>query len=489
MEMHKDEGARISKSRSIRFARSLLAAVAAGVIGAGAATPPSSAAAGLPPDGEPALASQVDFPATPAGRAAEAYFKAFNAGEKAMRDFLNEFVAKESLQKMPLQIRLARYRQMSAQIGPLDPQEVVEARPDLVGVTARGRAGRLLRFDFEFEAAPPHGLIVIRIEAVDADEGQVPPPDPKKDDAELIAAVRDHAERAAGAGEFSGVILIARDNRPIFEEAFGYADRDRKIRNTVETTFNIGSINKAFTALAVRMLAAEGELSLDDTIGKFLPDYANKTAAERVTVRHLLDMTSGIGDFFGDRFAAADKEKIRSLADYLPLFADRPLAFEPGGGSLYSNGGYIVLGLIIEKVSGVDYYTFVRDRVFKPAGMTDSGWAMKSDLAPGRAVGYVRDGEVWKTNYDTLPGIGSSAGGGHSTARDLLRYTVALEKGVFGPAGDERRGGLAIAGGAPGINAILEWMPEAGITIVVMANLSPPAAGRMARQIRAWLPR
>lgn len=465
--------------------RYLLMAVA--IAWAGATTLSSAAAGILPAEGS-ALSSQAGFPATPAGQTAEAYFQAFNAGEAAMKEFLVRYTAKDALKKMPVQVRMARYRQMSAQVGSLDPQQIVEARADFVSVAARGRAGRLLRLDFEFESVAPFGLLGIRVVAADEEGDQGPAPDPKKDDAELMAAVRDHARRAVDSGDFSGVILIARNNEPIFAEAFGYADREKKIANTVDTKFNVGSINKSFTALAVRKLASEGKLSLDDTIDTFLPDYPNTKAASRVTVAHLLDMSSGIGDFFGDRFAAADKEKIRTLADYLPFFADRPLAFEPGHGNLYSNGGYIVLGLIVEKASGVDYYTFIRDHVYKPAGMDSSGWVPKSLPLDGRAVGYVREGAVWKTNYDTLPGIGSSAGGGHATAHDLLKYTIALEKGVYGPAGEERRGGLGIAGGAPGINAVLEWMPEDGVTIVVMANLSPPAAMRMARQIRAWLP-
>jgi D-alanyl-D-alanine carboxypeptidase len=316
-----------------------------------------------------------------------------------------------------------------------------------------------------------------------------PEPGPKKDDAELFASVKDYARRAVEAGDFSGVILIARNGVPVYEEAFGDADREKKIPNRTDTKFNIGSISKSFTGLAIRELAAEKRLSLDDTIGKFLPGYPNKDAAARVTVRHLLEMSSGIGDFFGDRYDAADKEKILSLADYLPLFADRPLEFAPGQGNLYSNGGYVVLGLIIEKVTGRDYYSYIRDTIFKPAGMADSDWIPKATDAPNRALGYVRDGSSWKTNYETLPGKGSSAGGGYSTARDLLKYTIALEKGIYGPAGEELRGGMGIAGGAPGLNAALEWMPDRGVTIVVMANLGPPAAMRMAQQIRAWLPR
>ena len=433
--------------------------------------------------------SEVQFPKTPAGKAAEAYFKAFNAGEESMKDFINVFFAKDSLPKVPLQVRLDRYRQMRGQLDSLEPLKVVESRPNFMSVTATAQGGRNLRFDFEFEAAEPFGLLGIRIELLGDKGDEGPRPDPKKDEAELISAVRDYASRASEAGDFTGVILIAKNGTPIFEEAFGYADRERKIPNKIDTKFNVGSINKSFTALAIRKLAAENKLSLDDTIGKFLPDYPNKDAAARVTVRHLLEMSSGIGDFFGDRYAAADKEKILTLADYLPLFAERPLEFEPGRGNLYSNGGYIVLGLIIEKVTSLDYYSYIRENIYKPAGMADSGWTEKAAEVPNRAVGYVREGSSWKANYDTLPGKGSSAGGGHSTARDLFKYTIALEKGTFGSAGEDQRGGMSIAGGAPGINAALEWMPERGLTIVVMANLSPPAAMRVAQQIRAWLPR
>jgi D-alanyl-D-alanine carboxypeptidase len=430
-----------------------------------------------------------EFPETPAGKTAAAYFKAHNAGEEAMKGFFEKFSAESFLQRMPIQTRLDRYRQMSGQLGSLTPQKIVESRPSFIAVTAQGQRGQVLRLDFELEDAEPFGLLGIRILPLGGQGDEGPQPDPKKDDAELFAAVNDYARKAVEAGDFSGVILIARTGLPVFEEAFGYADREKKIPNRIDTKFNIGSINKSFTGLAIRRLAAEKKLSLDDTIGKFLPDYPNKDAAARATVRHLLEMSSGIGDFFGDLYDAADKEKILTLADYLPLFADRPLEFEPGKGNRYSNGGYIVLGLIIEKATGRDYYSYIRDTIFKPAGMGDSGWIPKAAEVPNRALGYVRDGSSWKTNYDTLPGKGSSAGGGYSTAGDLLKYTIALEKGLYGQAGEELRGGVGIAGGAPGLNAALEWMPERGLTIVVMANLSPPAAMRMARQIRAWLPR
>ena len=436
-----------------------------------------------------AQSTEIRYPQTPPGKAVEAYFKAFNAGEEAMKAFFSNFSAKEALQKTPLDARLDRYRQMRGRLQSLKPQKLADARDNFVSVVAKTGAGELVRLDFEFEAAAPFGLLGIRIEDMSGGGDQGPRPEPKKDDAELVASVREYARRAVEAGEFSGVVLIARNGKLLFEEAFGEADREKKIRNGTDTKFNVGSIDKTFTGLAIRQLAAEKKLALDDRIGKYLPDYPNKDAAAKVTIRHLLDMTSGIGDFFGDRYEAADKEKILTLADYLPLFADRPLEFEPGTANKYSNGGYVVLGLIIENVTGADYYAYVRDHIFKPAGMPDSGWSEKAARLPGLAVGYEREGSAWKTNYDTLPGKGSSAGGGYSTARDLLNYTVALEKGIFGAAGDSERGGFGIAGGAPGLNAAVEWDPRRGVTIVVMANLSPPSATGMARQIRAWLPR
>jgi len=433
--------------------------------------------------------AEAQLPQIPAGKTAEAYVKAFNAGEDAVKEFIEKFFAKDALQKAPIEMRLERYRQIKRELGSLKLEKAAESGPSFFGLTVRAENGQLLRLDFEFEAAEPHGLLGIRIEALGGPGDEGPRPDPKKDDAELLAAVRDYAAEATAADNFSGAILIARNGVPVYEEAYGFADREKKIPNRIGTKFNIGSINKSFTSLAVRKLAAEKKLSLEDTIGKFLPDYPNKVAAAKVKIAHLLTMSSGIGDFFGPRYEAADKEKILTLADYLPLFADRPLAFEPGQGNLYSNGGFIVLGLIIEKVTGQDYYDYIRENIFKPAGMTDSGWTKKAEAVADRAVGYVREGSVWKTNDDTLPGKGSSAGGGHSTARDLLKYTLALEKGLYGPAGEENRGGMGIAGGAPGLNAALEWMPNRGWTIIVMANLSPPAAMRVARQIRAWLPR
>jgi D-alanyl-D-alanine carboxypeptidase len=429
------------------------------------------------------------LPDTPAGRSVAAYIQAFNAGEAAMKEFFAGHVAKEALLKTPVEARLDRYRQMRDRMGAIELQKVVESRDAFVSLVARTTNGPTVRMDFEFEPVKPFGLLGIRIEALEEGGEGGAPADPKKDDAELVAAVKVYGERVARADEFSGVILIARNGKPIFEQACGYADRDKKVLNRVDTKFNVGSINKSFTALAVRQLIAKGKIAPGDTIGKFLPEYPNKAAAAKVTVKHLLDMTSGIGDFFGERYQAMPKERLLSLQDYLPLFADKPLEFEPGAEEQYSNGGYIVLGLIVAKASGRDYYEYVCDHIFKPAGMIDTASYPKDAEIPNRALGYVREGSAWKPNYATLPGRGSSAGGGYSTAHDLLKYTIALGNGTLAGVTEETRGGFGIAGGAPGLNAVLEWDPETGYVIVVMSNFSPPSAERVGRQLRAWLPR
>jgi D-alanyl-D-alanine carboxypeptidase len=425
----------------------------------------------------------AQIPATPAGRHMDAYFKAYNSGEAAMKDFFAAHADAEGLKETPIEARLGRYRQMFQRLGKLELQRVIGAKQELISAVVKGSNGPIVQMDFEFAPREPFGLLGIKV--MDMGEETIPA-DPKRDDAELAAAVKTHLDGLTARDEFSGAVLIAHNGIILFETAYGMADREKKIPNRTSTKFNIGSINKTFAETAIRMLVAEGKLSLDDTIGKLLPDYPNKDAAARVTVRHLLDMASGIGDFFGPRYEKADKSKIRTLKDYLPLFADQPLAFNPGERRLYSNGGYVVLGLIVAQASGMDYYDFVRERIYKPAGMVDSGSFAKDEAVTNRALGYTKEGGPLKPNYDTLPGRGSSAGGGYSTLHDMLSFALATTDGRLGK---DPRGGLGVAGGAPGLNAALEWDAQSGYAIVVLANLDPPAAENVARQIRTWLPR
>ena len=420
----------------------------------------------------------------------KAYIQAFNSGDEAqMTAFLEEHFASSALKEAAVEARLVRYRRAKMGLRSFTPEKIVSESAFQTSLLAKAGNGGFVLLQASVEKEPPHKLVSILMELVENPD-EVIVPDPKADDRKLVSAVRPFLEEQARVAEFSGVVLIAKNGGVLFHEAYGRADREKDIPNLRDTKFNLGSINKNFTRAAIHILERQGKLSLSDPIGKFLPDYPNPDAAKKVTVRHLLDMASGIGDFFGPRYDQTPKDKIRTLRDYLPLFADQPLEFEPGTGNRYSNGGYLVLGLIIEKASGLDYYTFVRENIFKPCGMENTDSYARDANTPNLAKGYTQDGTAKGgrvQNLATLPGRGSSAGGGYSTAEDMLAYVLALKDGkIFLP---DIAGGLGIAGGAPGINAAVEWDPRSGYIVIVLGNLDPPAAVRTARRIVGWLPR
>jgi CubicO group peptidase (beta-lactamase class C family) len=421
----------------------------------------------------------------------KAYVETFNtAAQGQMKAFFSAHVADQSLKEVPVAQRLTRFWAAKTELKSLEIQRTVSDEPYLASVLAKAGNGEFVLIKAATEKTSPYKLLSLSLELVD-DPDNIIAPEPKADDKELAGAVRGLLEARTKADEFSGVVLVAKDLRPIFHEAYGFADRDKKVSNRKDTKFNLGSINKIFTRVAIHQLALQGKLSLDDPIKKFLPDYPNAEAAEKVIVRQLLNMTSGIGDFFGDRYDATPKEKIRTLQDYLPLFADKTLEFAPGTSNKYSNGGYIVLGLIVEKVSGVDYYTYVRQNIFKPCGMLDTDAFLRDGTTPNLARGYTREAGAAAgprvLNFATLPGRGSSAGGGYSTAADMLKFAQAVkDKKVYLP---DAANGLGIAGGAPGINSVVEWDPRSGYCVIVLTNFDPPAAVDVSRRIVSWLPR
>ena len=270
--------------------------------------------------------------------------------------------------------------------------------------------------------------------------------------------------------QFSGVALVARNGVPVFFKAYGYADREKKVPNTSRTRFNLGSVNKAFTQVAIRQLINAGKLSNTDTLGKFFPDYP-QAASRSATIEQLLTMRGGLADFFGDAFARAPKSRFASNADYFMFVSGRPPLFAPGERSQYCNGCYIALGEIVAKVSRMPYEKYVAEHVFGRAEMTSTGYPRSDRPEPEIAQGYTRrNGDGWQNNIQMHGVAGSAAGGGYSTALDLLTYVKALRAGRFPGANPDP----AIAGGAPGINALLETRGE--WTVIVLANFDPPAA-------------
>jgi D-alanyl-D-alanine carboxypeptidase len=328
------------------------------------------------------------------------------------------------------------------------------------------------------------------------------------DQQDLIAGLEQEAQRYADKDEFSGTLLVARDGKVIFQKAYGLANRESATANTLDTKFRIGSMNKLFTAVSMLQLVERGKAGLDDPIAKHWPDYPNKDVASKVTIRHLLTHTGGTGDIFGPQFDA-NRLELRSLADYAKLYGSRGPQFEPGSDWRYSNYGYLLLGLLIERISGKSYYDYVRENIYEPSGMKSSESEFESVKVTGRSTGYRKHEGKWVSNAETLPVRGTSAGGGYTTAGDLYRFSQALASGKLlkrellemattkqvtpkgaPPFMGYGFGNIVIGdsyghgGGAPGMNAELRIYPKEKLVFVALANLDPPAAGRLDKWFR-----
>lgn len=295
----------------------------------------------------------------------------------------------------------------------------------------------------------------------------------------------------AAADSFSGAVLVAKHGVPILRAAFGLADRERRLPVTPETRFNLGSIDKLITRIAIWQLVAAGKLDLDVPIGRYLPDYPNGDVREHVTARHLYEMRSGVGNFMGDAYLKRHTE-IRTLDQYLELFVNEPLQFEPGSAMLYSNGGYIILGKLIEHLSERSYYDYVLANITGPLGMASTRHYAIDEDVPNRAVGYTATKGPLQPNTYSLAGRGSPAGGGYSTVDDFLALDVALRAGRLLPAAFDsilrpsftRGEPVSYGGGGPGTNThYASWAD--GTTIIVFGSLDPPAATQVAQRIAA----
>src|SRR5687767_8280875 len=325
-------------------------------------------------------------------------------------------------------------------------------------------------------------------------------------DSAFVAALRAQLAAATEADAFSGAVLVTRDGRTLFEGAYGFADRERRVPNTPQTQFRVGSMYKMVTAAATLQLVQAGTLRLDAPLGTYLRDYPNADVASKVTPHHLLTHTGGTGDIFGPEFTA-HRSELRTTADYLRLYGTRDLQFAPGAKHVYSNYGFMLLGAVIERLSGRSYYDHVAARVLAPSGMTATGSAPEDSLVPGRAVGYMRQASgALVSNAPTLPYRGTSAGGGYSTVGDLARFAVALrEHRLLDPPHTALllSGKVAVApgfqyaygfvdrvvggrrfvghsGGAAGMNGDLAFEPNGGYVVVVLSNFDPPAATQVA---------
>jgi D-alanyl-D-alanine carboxypeptidase len=321
----------------------------------------------------------------------------------------------------------------------------------------------------------------------------------------------------AATDSFSGAVLIAHDGQPLVATARGYAIQPNVLANQSDTKFDIASINKMFTAVAVMQLVASGKLDLYTPISSYDLDLPN---TDSITIHQLLTHTAGFGDYWNDAYRAA-RSDLRTVADYLQLFATTPLAFPPGTRHHYSNAGYVVLGAIIEYVTGQSYYEHIRQSVYQPASMADTDhYAVDLPIA-NRAVGYTND--PWfapadgqrRTNQFIYAVRGSPASNGFSTVHDLFRFFQALQShrlldaqhtdlcytphaaaeqpGVSYGYGfhilDQDRHGRVIGHGgrAFGADAFALMYRDLGYTVIVLSNYDRPAARCIIDAIAAML--
>lgn len=313
----------------------------------------------------------------------------------------------------------------------------------------------------------------------------------------LADSVSRRLDALAAQGRFDGALLLAgSDGPPLLRRAWGTANRATGADNTPETRFTLASTGKMFTAVAIGQLVERGRVALDAPIARYLPDYPDRAFAARATVRQLLNHTSGLGSYWGPEFERR-RASLQAPADHLPLFVNEPRPFEPGERFRYSNAGFQVLGMIIERASGLSFYDYVQRHIFSPAGMTRTGYYGPSGEAPdATALGYTDDGGALRDNESGREIRGGPAGGGFSTVDDLLRFGRALlggrllqratlEQLTTGSSDGGRYGlgfmtigaGAARAfghnGGAPGMATWFLVWPERGVIEVLLTNRDP----------------
>lgn len=249
-------------------------------------------------------------------------------------------------------------------------------------------------------------------------------------EAELVQELGPIVEKVCADGIFGGTVLIAQGDHVIYQYACGEASKRFRAPIDMDTKFNIGSMNKMFTATACAQLVERGLLSFDDPISAYVDTtWLPVEITEKITVHHLLSHTSGLGNFFNEEFEQGAKTRFREIDDFKVLVQGDTLLFEPGTDWKYSNTGMHIAGVVIESVTGQSYYDYVRENIYEPAGMTNSGHHSMECPVENLAIGYYRpdDGSCeWKNNYYERLIAGSPAGGGYSTAPDLHRFSQAM---------------------------------------------------------------
>jgi len=308
------------------------------------------------------------------------------------------------------------------------------------------------------------------------------------------------------AGTFMGTVLVARDGAVVLNKGYGSANLEWDVPNTPTTKFRLGSITKQFTAASILLLEERGKLKIEDKVKAYLPDAP--MSWDRITVFNLLTHTAGLPNFTSLAEYGTLKNSQASVDKIIATFKDRPLDFGPGEKMSYSNSGYIVLGAIIEKITGESYGKFVTDNIFTPLGMKDSGYDSNSAIIAHRASGYIK-GPVATVNAGYVHmSVPHAAGALYSTSEDLLKWEQGLFGGkvvspasltkmttpfkndyAFGLISREEKGRRLIwhNGGIDGFNTSMSYYPATKTVAIVLSNVNGPVPDILVPQLGALM--
>jgi D-alanyl-D-alanine carboxypeptidase len=436
----------------------------------------------------PAIIDRTAIPDTPAGQAMRIWFEAMNSRDPAkIQAYIERYHRTSSVEDY-----LGYYKY----VGTMSLVRIEGSEPNAISaLLAVSNSDDLYRVHVITDPKDKTRLIKIEMSAIDRPDDLAIA---RLTEVEALLALDGKADELVADDKFTGAMIVARNEAVIYSKAWGLADRSNKIPNQIDTKFRLGSANKMFTAIAILQLAGKGELSLTGKVGYYLPDYPNKQLADKVTIRQILTHTGGTGDIFTEEYLSRISD-YQTHSDYIEKLGSRSPQFEPGSAESYSNYGFVLLGAIIEKLSGLSYYQYVDDNIFEPAGMQNSGFLPEDVSVVGRSIGYTELNGALVSNSDSLPYRGTAAGGGYSTVNDMLKFANALQSGKFIPAslldqasspqneggwygyGFQTRGKAEMryfghSGGAQGMNADFRIYPEVGVVIVALANMDGPYA-------------
>jgi CubicO group peptidase (beta-lactamase class C family) len=469
--------------------------------------------------------SAVSFPDTPSGNRASEILALLNGtSEQSIKKYIQLEYTPGFRDAFPQETHISIFQRIKTSNGRMHLAAILTSNPHQISFTLKSdEKDAWLNINLQVETEKPYRISSIGIrpgsqpdnyetekdEETSKDPGQklrqTNPVQSQKDQVNALDRLHQNLTEKKEKNEFSGVVLIAKGGKPIFHKAYGYASKRFKVLNRLDTRFNLGSCNKLFTAFAVLKLMQQGKLSLDDPIGKHL-DLFPEEISNHVLIRHLLSMRSGWGDYWGNEIYRSRQNTLRTISDYMDFIKEIPLAFEPGSNFKHSNIGYMVAGALIEKISGMDYYTFIRKNIYEPAGMMDSGSFHRDGPVENLAMGYTNanpndpEGRGYKwSNVYLLPPRGKADGGGYASAGDLLKLDRAIRNNLIlnqaytnywlnryqGKPGDpyvpERI--YRAVGGAPGVNSYFGMDFKSGFTVIVLSNYDMPVAIKVADEI------